>query len=109
MAVLRPGQLLFRILILGRPGQRTRHTRPSFLTGHWALPNQKSHQISLSTLHFTSCVCCDCLTATSHIEDDHRRRPSWPITLPNLDYRPSWPKNQTHTALFSIRPLLPSS
>src|SRR5260221_202205 len=26
----RPGQLLFRILILGRPGQRTRHTRPSF-------------------------------------------------------------------------------
>src|SRR5260221_13562017 len=50
------------------------------------------------------CVCSWCLTTPSHIADDRRRRPSRPITLPNLDSRPSWPKNQTHLALFSLRP-----
>src|SRR5260221_610460 len=47
------------------------------------------------------CVCSYCLTTASHVEDDRRRRPSWPITLPNLDSQPSWPKNQTHGPLFS--------
>src|SRR5260221_509434 len=92
----RPGQLLFRILILGRPGQRTRHTWPSFLSSHWALPKP---QFSIFK------VCSYCLTMGSCIEDDQLRRLFWPITLPNFFFNPSWPTNLYTLSLFAAIPL----